>query len=98
MGSDERGPLQLIWNEFNLDGHRMLEALKEDPAGTVLATVYTVTPGMAQQIAKKFGELHNLPGPLPIIMLDTSVDGRTGTAKPWVFKAEDQVSSFEVVM
>lgn len=98
QGSGNRGPLQLVWNEFILDGHRMLEALRQDPAGTVVATVYSGTPGMAQSIAKKFAQVYNLPSPLPVIRLDTHVDGRTGNARPWVFSAQDQASSFEVAV
>lgn len=91
------GDNMLAWNELILDGHRMLEALNDDPAATILAMVYSGSPGTAQSMAQTFQKKYNLEAPLPVIFLDTNVDVRSGTAKPWVFKQQDQASSELIV-
>lgn len=83
----------LAWNELILDGHRMLEALDEDPAATVLAMVYSGSPDTAKNMAEMFQKKYKLDKPVPIIFLDTAVDVRSGDSTPWVFKEKDQPDS-----
>jgi hypothetical protein len=102
QGDAGYGPALTAWNELNIDGNRMNEALMADPAGTILAMIYSTEHGpdalsKLKIMNSNFQKKYKLSKPLPMIMLDTTVDVRNGTASPWVFKKEDQLADVTVV-
>jgi len=77
----DRGDPMLAWNEMVLDGERMLEALKMDPAGTIPSMVYFGKSGkkaIAQQMAADFQAKYNLAKPVPVIKVNTDLDLEVG--------------------
>jgi len=100
------GPAVLVWNEMVLDGARMQEALKQDPAGTIVAAVYSgkdewskkLKKKAAQKMARDMRKKYKLSAPIPVIQLDQAVNTQSGHESPvWVYKAEDQSGSVAVV-
>jgi len=104
-GSDY-GPAIEAWNEMVLDGARVQDALRMDPAGTVVAVVYggkddwsaSQFKGSAQRLAKHMQKKYNMSAPIPVIQLDATVDTQSGEQTPvWLFKEDNQPKSVIVV-
>lgn len=102
-GDSGYGPAITAWNEVNLDGDLLGKALEEDPAGIIVALVYSDHNGnealenlkvMNQNFQKKY----KLDKPLPMICLNRSANVTKGDAKPWVFKPEDQLETATIVV
>merc|ERR1712137_1326582 len=94
------GPALLTWNEFVFDGNRVNEALRADPAGTIVATVWSgyQAKTVAQKMAQQMQEKYKLSAPLPVIMLDHEVNTQEASKSPvWVYRTEDQPASVEIV-
>merc|ERR1712086_72887 len=104
-GSDY-GPAIEAWNEMVLDGARLQDALRMDPAGTVVAVVYggkddssaIKFKGKAQQLAEYMQSKYKLSAYIPVIQVDATVDTQSGEQTPvWLFKEDNQPKSVIVV-
>lgn len=83
------------WNELVIDGELMKQYLAYNPAGTILAIVYTSTfPGdgraAAMAMAQTFATEWSMAAPVPVIKIDLSVDVRSG-GSPFMFENASEV-------
>jgi len=97
-GPDPEHDPMSFWNEMVLDGDQVLKQLEQDAAATIPAFVYNpkLDPQakvMAQKMANALQTKYKMSKPVPVIKVDTSVDVRSGNAKPFIFESADEAIS-----